>query len=316
MSSLIICIIIFIKKALLSSSIFGSTQTSSTTKHSFINTSCLSWTISKNHPSSPSLSNPTSPCLISSMFVCITFSSKSKNHFSFKMLFFWSTNLGSVTWNIPISFRKACSLFLYLFLPYLLLFLFFRPFYSHYSLISSSSMMPRPIMLTNGTSARQETFTWRLQYHQYFYEGTISRWLPTKAMECFTCPLLLCSLSSHWPQTESKCCRMCVAPSRADFWSVVMLGIMPIFLRCFFSKCGIDLNNPITTGIPFVFLFHTLALSTMKSRYLSVVSKIIFWTVWSAEMTASIIWHLFFCLLMTIKCGLPASMIQSTWMLK
>ena len=57
---------------------------------------------------------------------------------------------------------------------------------------------------------------------------------------------------------------------------VVMLGIMPIFLRCFFSKCGIDLNTPITTGIPFVFLFHTLALSTMKSRYLSVVSKIIF----------------------------------------
>ena len=85
-----------------------------------------------------------------------------------------------------------------------------------------------------------------------------------------------CALYQVIDLRQSKCCRMCVAPSRADFWSVVMLGIMPIFLRCFFSKCGIDLNTPITTGIPFVFLFHTLALSTMKSRYLSVVSKIIF----------------------------------------
>ena len=73
--------------------------------------------------------------------------------------------------------------------------------------ITNSLMTIGPILLTNGTPARQETFTWSssfiqivigfilfdiltlirglvifmLHYHQYFYRDTTSRWLLTKA---------------------------------------------------------------------------------------------------------------------------------------
>ena len=199
MSLFVICIFIFSTKALhLFSSTFGTMQSSSTTSHSFINTSCPSWSNTKNHPPSSLLSNPTLPFPISLMILCISSSSKSGSHFLLKMLIFWATNLWSVTLNIPISFHMVCILFLYPLLLY--------SFWDHFLLvvflfITSGLMMTRPILLTNETLAEQETFTWsynhihiivdlllfdiltlirgllifRLHYHLYFYWDTISR---------------------------------------------------------------------------------------------------------------------------------------------
>ena len=84
------------------SSTFGTMQSSSTTSHSFMNTS-MTKNHSKNHPSTSSYSNATSWCPISSMFLCVSSSSKSDSYFLFKMSFFSSTNLCSVILNIPIS---------------------------------------------------------------------------------------------------------------------------------------------------------------------------------------------------------------------
>ena len=109
------------KKLLLSALTFCTMQSSSITSHSFINTSCNSWSNLKNHPSYSLLYNPTSQCLISLMFLCVSSSFKSDSLFAIKMLFFWSTNFCSVTLNIPISFHMGCVLFLYPFLPHSLL---------------------------------------------------------------------------------------------------------------------------------------------------------------------------------------------------
>ena len=102
-------------------STFGTMQSSSTTSHSFMNTS-MTKNHPKNHPSTSSYSNATSWCPISSMFLCVSSSSKSDSYFLFKMLFFSPTNLCSVMLNIPILFHMTCILLLYPFLPYSLLY--------------------------------------------------------------------------------------------------------------------------------------------------------------------------------------------------
>ena len=105
--------------------------------------------------------------------------------------------------------------------------LFLRPFSSRCPPISSISMTTRPTCSPMGHLPGERlsleapgTFTplldlllfdiltlirgfliFRLHYYQYFYRDTISRWLPTKAEEHFTCPWDMAIL--RWTPTRT-----------------------------------------------------------------------------------------------------------------
>ena len=153
MPSFVICIFIFVTKTLLLAySTLGTMQSSSTTSHSFINTSCPSLSNPKNHPSSSSFLNHSLPFLISAIFssnvillinqplVCYI---KHSDFIQYDMH------------SLPVSI-SAIVIFVVVLHYYSAIFL--RPYSSRCLPASSILMTTGPILLSNGTPAGRETF--------------------------------------------------------------------------------------------------------------------------------------------------------------
>ena len=132
----------------------------------------------------------------------------------------------------------------------------------------------------------------------------------------YTIHLTPCKISHslavfHWNLSDSKSTQVSrtLLSILTDLnWSVVwMIKIFPLISNSSSHSSrplGTVPSTPITIGITVTFMFHSLFSSLTRSKYLSVFSFSLIYTLWSAGTTKSTWWQVIFFSLSNTKSGL------------